>query len=335
MTRILLVETASPKRIRWKAEQIKKSGVYPAPDITILCQPDNVPFYSEIPDVQAVPFPIYRQRKILKEINRRQFDAIYVFWTGERRRRAKLFALRLKSPNTYVISGDGGEFRLTWKAICRHSIFRWKHPLPTDHYEFVQTQQASIHQGDRVLIIQSAEPPHILAALERMREKPLFRNPIYTVFCRYKGDAIAIFQEHPMIHRTIIHVETSDSWMHWKSLRRERFDVVVVFFTGDPSYRKIKFFAFTLGARHKLIFNESNDCFFFTWRQWLALILHRLDERPRPEAWPRWRYQLRSIASWHIKLAALPFRFLWLLLIWTQLRLAGILTPRKKYDRSL
>jgi hypothetical protein len=98
---------------------------------------------------------------------------------------------------------------------------------------------------------------------------------------------------------------------------------VVVFFTGDPSYWKVKYFVFLLGARLKLIFNENGDCFFFALRPWLGLLAHRMWRKSRPGFRPRWTHQLKALALLLTKLILLPFRFAWLLLVWARLRSTG------------
>jgi hypothetical protein len=126
-----------------------------------------------------------------------------------------------------------------------------------------------------------------------------------------------------MLHAVRTHSETRKAWRHLRHLRRECFDAVVIFFTGDPSYWKIKFLPFLVGARHKLIINESGDCFFFSWRKWLALMAQRMGEHYRmgPEA--RWTQQSRFLLLCLLKLVVFPFRFAWLLIIWVWLRSRG------------
>src|SRR6185503_15332620 len=109
--------------------------------------------------------------------------------------------------------------------------------------------------GEKILIIQSAEPPVVFLALEHLKENQLFHNPRYWIFCRNRPEALRRFRSHPMIFHVLPHTETVRSWDHLMALRREKFDGLVLFFTGDPSYWKIKYFAFLLGVRHKLIFN--------------------------------------------------------------------------------
>jgi hypothetical protein len=248
----------------------------------------------------------------------------------------KLLALGLKAKRILIASGDGNEFRLTWKAFCRHAIFRWRHPLPTDHYDFLMPQEQAWN-GEQVLILQSAEPAYVLRALDRLGEKPLFRNPRYTLFCRNRPEVVKRFEGHPMLCRIWPHTEACDGWKHLRNLRRLGFDAVVLFLTGDPSYRKIKLFAFLLGvpARRMLVFNEAIDCFFLKLHPWLKLVSHRFRGRPPSEAWSPWRQSAYVAASLTLKSGLLPFRFLWLLWVWFRLRLAGLRSSRKSHDHSL
>ena len=342
-TRILLAATASPKRICHQAEQIFNAGAYPEPEIAVLCRESERADFQKLPGVTVYCVADHGRQHAPEELRQKKFDVVFAFWTGEKTYRwLKLLALRLKAKETRIIGGDGNEFRLTRKALCRHAVFRWRHPLPTDHCDFIQLQGAAevagLHPyGDRVLIVQSAEPFYVRQALDRLKEKPLFRNPRYTIFCRNRPEAVESFHAHPMLDEVLTHTETRGSWKHLRNLRRRRFDAIVLFMTGDPGYRKIKFFAFLLGARlsHVLIFNEAADCFFFNCSQWLALVLHRLREQPHLEASSRWSDSARILVSWTIKSALLPFRFFWLLFVWLRLRIAGLKSSGKGHDYSL
>jgi hypothetical protein len=351
MTRILLVETASPKRICHKLEQILDSAAVSKPEISILCRESSKAAFQNRPGITLYFTEGRENDHLRRELNKKKFDAVYSFWTGERQyRRLKLLALRLKAEARYAVAGDGNEFRVTLKAACRHAVFRWQHPLPTDHWDYApppatpdgraakrQAEAKKELRRERILILQSAEPSSVLQALERLKEKPLFENPRFTLFCRNRPDVIECFRDHPMLSRTQIHVEARDSWKHLRELRRSGFDGIVLFLTGDPSYWKLKLFAFLLGVSLKrtLIFNESADCFFFSWRQWLALVLHRLQTRPAPDFGSKWSHSARILVSLILKSAVLPFRFFWLLLVWFRLRSAGLRFSRKNNDDSL
>jgi hypothetical protein len=366
MTRILLIETASPLRVCHKLEQILNAGALPRPEISILCRESSRAVFPDQRGITVYPFADGEGHRLPEELNRKKFDTIYVFWTGERRyRRIKLLALRLNTSALHVIAGDGNEFRLTWKAFCRHALFRWKHPLPTDHWDFVLPEtkpDQAIQQpfltdhggfvlpgtkpdqiamtdypGEQILILQSAEPPHVLQSLDRLRERPLFRNPRYTLFCRNRPEIVDSFRNHPLLAHILIHSEAKDSWKHLRELRRSRFDAMVLYLTGDPGYWKLKLFALLLGVppRRTLIFNESIECFFFNWSQWFALILHRMQSRPIPQVGSKWSHSAHILVSLVFKSVVLPFRFFWLLLVWLRLRSAGLRYSRKNPNDSL
>jgi hypothetical protein len=332
MTRILLIETASPKRICEKAQQILKSGAYPDPEIFLLCDERSSHLFRQLPGVTVYALPKPCRRLAIKELAGNTFDVAFAFWTGEKRFRWwKFLCFRLRIKETYILSGDTNEFRLTWKAVCRHTVFRLRHPLPTDHREYAMPEG----NQEKVLVIQSAEPFYINIALEKLRENPLFTNPCFTIFCRNKPEIVNCFRSNPMLRQVIAHSETRNSWIHWRALRRQHFDIIVLFLTGDPSYWKVKLFAFLLGTRHILIFNEVADCFFFNFHQWLALISHRIQARPYPGASARWSHSTRILLSLVLKSVLLPFRLLWLLLVWLRLRSAGLRSSRESHDYPL
>jgi hypothetical protein len=328
MTRILLAQTAAPKRVRAKAEEILAVGQYPGPEITVLCvdDPAVAGYFSEVPGVEVVPFSRGRRTEIIRRL-RRGFDVQHAFWTGERRyRRIRAAGLLIGSKTeTRIHIGDGSNFRLTWKAIIRHSMFRWKHPLPTDHYEFVpQVAEDPVvpYAGERVLILQSAGPSSVLRALRRLKESQIFKHPRYTLFCRNTPETIQQLGNHPLLDSVVAHSETRGTMKHLRRFRRERYDAVVFFLTGDPSYWKMKYFGFLLGARHKLVFNENNDCFFFTPGRGAALIAHRMRERSRVQGLPHWGWAHNARVALYMltKVLLLPFRFAWLLIVWLWLR---------------
>jgi hypothetical protein len=331
--RILLVETASPKRIYHKIEEIRQVGSYPDPEMAILCREDHCAVYENLSGVNIYPLLLPEPKGTLAELNQRKFDLVVAFWTGEKKyNRMKLLALRLRARSTLIIGGDGNEFRLTWKSACRHALFRWKHPLPTDHWDFA-SQPSSLETGlnselfdekEQVLVIQSAEPIYVLKALDTLKEKSPFQNASYSIFCRNRPEAIERFKVHPMISRLLVHSESRNSMKHLKNLRRIGFDSIVLLMTGDPSYRKVKFFAFLLGVSFNriLIFNEALDCFFFDWNQWFGLIFRRLQAQScgRRGLWHHSTSHL--LISLILKSALLPFRFVWLLFVWLRLRLS-------------
>ncbi len=176
---------------------------------------------------------------------------------------------------------------------------------------------------EKILILQSAEPAYVLQAMEALRDKPPFQNPDYTVFCRNKQESIESFQGQPMLGRILVHSETRGFWGHLRKLRHERFDAAVLFLTGDPGYWKVKTFSFMLGAKRKLVFDETGDYFFFGFRRWVQLMSRRMRERPHAEARSRCLNAAFTLLFTLLKVMILPFRFVWLLLVWVRLRQSG------------
>jgi len=328
--RVLVEETASPKRVRRDVEKILQAPSGAEQAVSVLCtgDPCTVDYFRSIGNVEVIPLPDTRRRALRQVLAGRQFDVVRAFWTGEKKyRRMKVLALTVPAAVREVDSGDGGSFLLTWRSVLRYWLFRLRHPLPSDHQEFVPApatpDMVPYYRGERILLLQSAEPPYLLRAARRMRQESLFVNPRFTVFCRNRPEIVRQFDNPSLIEEVRTHSETRGALRHLRELRREHYDGVVVFFTGDPSYWKIKYLAFLLGARHKVVFNENNDCFFFSWRRWLALVTHRLGSRSRPDIDIRWPPQVRTWLWLTLKGVLFPFRFAWLLLVWIRLRLAA------------
>lgn len=116
----------------------------------------------------------------------------------------------------------------------------------------------------RVLVLQTAVPSYVKRAMEDLLPKNLLGPSEITVFSRAIPDELAQFHGVSWIDDLIIHDEGRGALRHMLHLRSRHFDVVVVFFTRDPSYWKMKVASFLCGGRHMLIFNEHLGCFFFT-----------------------------------------------------------------------
>jgi hypothetical protein len=346
MQRILLVETASPLRVRKKAEEIAAGSLYGDADLTILCRDDLISAreLGGVKTARVISLAKNRKSAILREIKLSTFDVVCCFWTGERRYRAmKLRALRIPARIRDIDIGDGHVFRLTPGNFVRFLSIRWKYPLPSDHRDFVLrgpephpdglkpglapssipeagSEAEPPRYGEEIVVVQSAEPSVVLRAMESLKDAPLFRNPRYTLFCRSRPEALSLFRAHPGFYGIIEHSETRGAFKHLLDLRRKRFDSAVVFFTGDHSYWKIKCLPFLLGTRHTVVFNENCDCFYFSWRAWFSHISHRLSQSLVPGMEPHWVSRARALAVAGTKIVLLPLRFIYLLLVWLWLR---------------
>ncbi len=282
---------------------------------------------------------------MLRRLKMEKYDGLVLFFTGESGYwKIISFAFMLGVRRRLIFDENNDCFYFNWRAafslIRRHIRSRleaagpnWKarmrsyfgrlrrrvfRPAPQDERDH--------YPGERILIVQSAEPGSVLRALDRLRQAPLFSRPRYTLFCRAFPEVVEQFKNHPLLFETRIHTRTHNSWNHLRSLRREKYDAVIIFLTGEPGYWKMKVFAFLLGARHRVIFNENNDCFYFEWKAWFRLLAHRMAGRSSVSTQARWSSQAAGITLVLIKILLFPFRFAWLLLVWLRLRRSAVRT---------
>ncbi len=65
--------------------------------------------------------------------------------------------------------------------------------------------------GEKILVIQSAEPEFVFKALERLEQQPAFTNPSYTIFCRNRPEILGSFQGNPLFQQVVSHSEARGS----------------------------------------------------------------------------------------------------------------------------
>lgn len=59
-------------------------------------------------------------------------------------------------------------------------------------------------------------------------------------------------------------------------LRKRKFDIVAVCWTGEPGYFSLKLLAFLMKTRSILVFNENNDCFWLIRNNFKTIVSHLL-----------------------------------------------------------
>jgi ADP-heptose:LPS heptosyltransferase len=342
--KILIVQSAHPERVLRALERLKEGHVFAHPSYTLLCRnrPEILEFFRDHPMLGGIRghSGVRTAWRNLRSLRAEKYDGIVLIFAGESGHwKIKLLAFLLGVHNKLIFKEDNDYFLFTWKAasslvrqrlasrlevFCRHRMLRmrtWlKWPFHRRPRPAAPEGEQERYPGERILILQSAHPPGVLRALDRLGQAPLFHHPRYTLFCRDFPEVRAQFQSHPMLYETRVHTRAQNSWEHLRRLRHEQFDAVVLFMAGDQGYWKIQCFAFLLGARHKVIFNENNDCFYFTWNAWLRLLAHRMGTRSKLSAHPGWSSQFAGLLLFLVKLLLLPFRFAWLLMVWLHLR---------------
>jgi hypothetical protein len=130
----------------------------------------------------------------------------------------------------------------------------------------------------QVLVLQTAVPAYVKQAMEDILDKRLLGDVSVTLFCRALTEESTQFQGIPWISELLAHDEAHGVLGHLRSIRRRKFDVIVVFLTRDPSYWKMKCFAFLCRGRHVLVFNEHLGCFFYTHRLFAGFLWARYRE---------------------------------------------------------
>jgi hypothetical protein len=341
--KVLILQSAHPEFVLQALDSLREHPVFMNPRYALLCsdRPDILRFFQGHPMIDSIHAHSGARTawKMLAQLRAEKYDSLVLLFTGEPGYwKTKGFAFLLGTQHKLVFNENGEHFHLTWKSALASFRYRLHHRPKSSSPGFAASlrdmfsrtrsrlpgfdpaEAPGEYRGERILILQSADPAYVLRALGRLKEAPLFSNPRYTVFCRAFPEVVAKFRHHPMLHETRCHSKTRGSWNHWRHLRREHYDAVVFLLTGEPGYWKMKCFAFLLGARHKVVFNENNDCFYFTWRSWFRLLAHRAAGQPGASAQSQWISRAAGYALWLIKFLLFPFRFAWLLIVWLRLR---------------
>jgi 2-polyprenyl-3-methyl-5-hydroxy-6-metoxy-1,4-benzoquinol methylase len=153
---------------------------------------------------------------------------------------------------------------------------------------------------EKILVIQSADIDLVARAITAIKSKGLFQQPKITLFCRNDTRSLKYAQQTANVDEYVPHVQAQNAVQHLRELRRRRYDVCVLFLTGDPSYAKIKYFAFLTGAKRILIFNENLDCFYFTWKSFAKFLAARM--RALSQKSGQLKNQSEEPAVWNEKL---------------------------------
>jgi ADP-heptose:LPS heptosyltransferase len=339
---ILVVQSAHPDRVLQVLQALAGKSVFTNPRYTLLCrnEPVILECFKNHPMLAGIRCHsgIRSAMSSLRSLRREKYDGAVILFTREPEHwKIKIFVFLLGIRNKLIFNEAGDCFYFTWWQASALVWHRVKQRLATtgrhslDQVRTLLGLPLSVQRrpapesypGERILVVQSADASGVLRALDRLRQAPLFANPRYTVFCRDLPETVTKFQHHSMVYETRLHTRTHNSWGHLRLLRRQHYDAVVLFLTGEPGYWKIKCFAFLLGAKHKVVFNENNDCFYFQWKAWSRLLSHRMASRSGISAHAGWKTQVAGLLLKLIKLLCFPFRFVWLLMIWMQLRVSA------------
>ncbi|MBI1745481.1 MAG: hypothetical protein HYR55_02710 [Acidobacteria bacterium] len=245
------------------------------------------------------------------------YDGLVLFFSGDPSyHKIKALALVCGLRRILVFKEDLDSFFFSVSGLLRFLALRLRHGVKP-----MENAADAAIVPERVLVLQSAALAVIERALTLIRQRGIFRDPQISLFLREGDRCRANFADYAYEPPHVLsHAGMENTWAHWRAIRHARYDAVVLFLTGDPSFWKIKVFAFLCGAKRLLIFNEHYDCFFYTptglisflmkrWRQRVgtveaaphAIVIHALIRVARPLLYP-FRFAYLLLFYWTLEL---------------------------------
>src|SRR5262245_7865472 len=100
--------------------------------------------------------------------------------------------------------------------------------------------------SQKILILHSAPVKRVEQGILDLRQSGALPAAEITVLSRRDPEAERRFRAYPSVGRVMVRSAGWSPWRDWARLRRERFDGVVVFFTGERGYWKMKAMALGL-----------------------------------------------------------------------------------------
>lgn len=319
--RVLVLQTAPPELVAEGIRRLRAQAIFRDPQITLLMRKISAPHpiwntLKPAPEMQTHN-GVRGAWAELRARRAERYDGLALFLSGDPSfRKMKVFAFLCGARRVLIFNENLDCFFYSHGAFVRFLERRLRYGVERTA---VSAQGSSGPPLERVLVLQSAEPEIVEPALALIHERKIFRNPHITLFARGGERYRMAFAGNPHIQSLLIHKHMDKAWSHLQMFRREQYDAAVLFLTGDPSYWKIKYFAFLCGARQLLVFNEHLDCFFYTPRALAGFLWERWRQRA---SHPDGAYTIGPRAAL-IKLlrpAVYPFRFAYLLFYYWKLQ---------------
>lgn len=315
--RIFVCQSAAPEVIAAGIRRLLAQNIFRSPEITVFIREKAAqhPVWQTLGP--SITFMTHGEGwpqapKQWGRLRAAAYDAVVVFLTGDPSyRKMKSFAFALGIRRLLIFNEHLDCFFYAPGPFLRFLTNRCLHGVAPS--AVLGTNRPTI--PERILVLQSAEPEVMAPILETLSERELFYDPQLTLFLRNEERYRAYFADKPYVKQLQMHTRMANAWAHLRRLRGARYDAVILFLTGDPSYWKMKYFAFLCGARRLLIFNENLDCFFFTPRAFLRFLLNRW-RRAGAHASPP-----LSVLAKILRPLIFPFRFAYLLLYFLVLQM--------------
>jgi ADP-heptose:LPS heptosyltransferase len=256
---VLLIQTTDAAFVADYVSKILPRLGLARPSINLLCSRDEAARWRSLhPDWRCW---IAESKQgfftLAGELRRQKFDAAIAFFTGDKKfNRLKLLLMATGARQKIAVNEHmqflparlGSLLYLNWQSMRHRSAGK-----------------GLDHAVTRVLFVQTWDTERTLIVLKHLREIAPFYKPKYTLLTR--EDHAPAFSNVPPIDEILSYPVDSGVKAQLKMLRTIRdkcFDGVIVTFTEEPSFRKLKLLPFVLSIRYKLIFNRHYDCFFLT-----------------------------------------------------------------------
>ncbi len=257
-SKVLVLQTDENSRMSQVLKRLEDPQVAGSAPIFVFCSEADKDFFQSQPQVEEVL--TYRKGQhsrnlaAMRRLRRLNPDAVVALFAGRPTfRRAKLLFFLLPARGRLVFNAHLECYYLGFKT--------WRHLLKRE------TIPATGCSGvpHRLLLIQSEDDQAMLESLKTVQNPNVARVSQLFVFCR--EDKRKLFEQHPEVTQVIGYRKGAffeNLRVVWR-LRRLDLDSVSAIFSGRPVFRLQKLLFFLTPARHRLVINENQDCFYYSW----------------------------------------------------------------------
>ena len=130
---------------------------------------------------------------------------------------------------------------------------------------------------EKVLLVCTSTPANVRKAVGRFPNEVTFQRYALDLLCT-SGDLME-FENWPGVRQVLVFPNRKAygaAFQLWIRILRQRYDVVVVFWSMEPGRALAKTFALVCNGRRVLVFNENIDCAFLSFSFLMSLLKARI-----------------------------------------------------------
>ncbi len=307
--RILFIQTETPPYVIHAIQRLKQQSPFRYSEILLLCREEDLEQFRNVEEVTRFltfsgqslvkNFLFWKQlNKFGGEIVCAMFSGRAIFW------KQKLFFFLHTAKHHLAFDARLDLHEITARTIPR--IFRQEPPL-------FDAIESSGEISRRVLLIQTEHNAKTLQAIESLRHSKLAGPIPIWVFCR--DDKSSVFESNPGVAGVFTYSsgELLNNLKNLWKVARFRPNLLAAIFSERPIFRWHKLLFFFLPAKHRLVFNENLDCFY-----WKLTNFRLLFHKKTFHLLPFWDF-LRTVTKIFLFLP----RFFYLVIWATAIKLRG------------